>query len=181
MTSKRLDGATPRRGMTKKRRQAAYDRAGGRCQACGCSLAGGFEVDHVLPLALGGSEEPDNLECLCLIHHDFKTKADVARIAKAKRQRAMSEPRKPSKWAQVRPQAAQDADSDTSRSSVKPKRKWASRPFPVGEEEDEGKGLFEVGGSISSRSAGSGTRRRPRKTGSGLRSFRIDHPANSRN
>lgn len=36
-----------------------------RCAACGSSLKDGYHVDHVLPLALGGSNDKLNLQLLC--------------------------------------------------------------------------------------------------------------------
>ena len=58
----------------------------GRCVHPGCGRKDGLDIDHIVPLALGGSNEPDNLQLLCKEHHSQKTKQDVARIAKAKRQ-----------------------------------------------------------------------------------------------
>ena len=43
------------------------------------------DVDHILPLWLGGSNREKNLEGLCPGHHAAKTKAEAALRAKAKR------------------------------------------------------------------------------------------------
>lgn len=43
------------------------------------------DVDHILPLWLGGSNREKNLEGLCAGHHAAKTKAEATRRAKAKR------------------------------------------------------------------------------------------------
>lgn len=37
----------------------------GRCAACTVRLENGFHVDHFQPLALGGSNDPTNLQLLC--------------------------------------------------------------------------------------------------------------------
>lgn len=37
----------------------------GKCACCSRTLAGGYHVDHVMPLALGGSNWPSNLQLLC--------------------------------------------------------------------------------------------------------------------
>lgn len=46
------------------------------------------DVDHILPLWLGGSNREKNLEGLCPTHHAAKTKAEAALRAKAKRREA---------------------------------------------------------------------------------------------
>lgn len=39
----------------------------GKCANSNCrtSLSGGYEIDHIMPLVLGGSNWPDNLQLLC--------------------------------------------------------------------------------------------------------------------
>lgn len=57
------------------------------CPLCGEELSGAIEWDHKTPLALGGADEIENIQAVhadCHLH--FKTKDDVKRIAKAKRQ-----------------------------------------------------------------------------------------------
>ncbi|MGE5595524.1 MAG: HNH endonuclease [Hyphomicrobiales bacterium] len=49
-------------------RRAVLERDGHRCIACGATGVR-FEVDHVLPLANGGSNELRNLRTLCLPCH----------------------------------------------------------------------------------------------------------------
>lgn len=46
------------------------------------------DVDHILPLWLGGSNREKNLEPLCAAHHSAKTKAEATLRAKAKRNEA---------------------------------------------------------------------------------------------
>lgn len=48
-------------------------------------VAVGLEIDHIVPLELGGAEEDWNCEGLCPDHHAQKTKADARAIAKARR------------------------------------------------------------------------------------------------
>lgn len=36
-----------------------------RCAACGCSVRRGYEMDHVMPLALGGAHSIQNIQILC--------------------------------------------------------------------------------------------------------------------
>ena len=49
-------------------RKAVLERDGHRCVACGASGVR-FEVDHIVPLAAGGSNHPDNLRTLCRACH----------------------------------------------------------------------------------------------------------------
>jgi 5-methylcytosine-specific restriction endonuclease McrA len=43
-------------------RQAALDRADGRCEHCGSPA---HDAHHIVPRALGGADTMDNLEALC--------------------------------------------------------------------------------------------------------------------
>lgn len=36
-----------------------------RCVYCGGDLSDGYHVDHIMPIVLGGSNWPENLQCLC--------------------------------------------------------------------------------------------------------------------
>jgi 5-methylcytosine-specific restriction endonuclease McrA len=38
---------------------------GGKCACCGTPLSYDYHVDHIMPLTLGGSNWPDNLQALC--------------------------------------------------------------------------------------------------------------------
>ncbi|BAQ49467.1 hypothetical protein Maq22A_1p36285 (plasmid) [Methylobacterium aquaticum] len=72
----------------------AIDRAAGRCEGllpsgkrCPCELQPGrFQVDHVVPDAIGGPSILSNAQVLCTDCHDPKTQGDRKRIDKAKRQ-----------------------------------------------------------------------------------------------
>lgn len=63
---------------------------GYRCLGCSAPLDD-VEYDHVVPLGLGGSNAPDNWAALCPACHRKKTRLDLWRIAKAKRQRRFHE------------------------------------------------------------------------------------------
>lgn len=45
-------------------RRQILERDGYRCLYCG-SQAGPFDVDHIVPVASGGSDHPENLACAC--------------------------------------------------------------------------------------------------------------------
>ena len=72
------------RKMTPARRARLIERDG-KCVRPGCENTGPLEIDHIVPLELGGSDADWNLECLCVEHHRIKTRADIAAISKAKR------------------------------------------------------------------------------------------------
>ena len=80
-----------RRGVTTRHRLAAFLAAKGRCQRYGWVIHPGkrWELDHVMPLALGGRDEPSNWQVLCAACHSHKTRrTDIPAIAKATRVRA---------------------------------------------------------------------------------------------
>jgi hypothetical protein len=45
--------------------QSLYEKQGGKCEMCKVKLGSKFHVDHVMPVALGGSNGPENLQLLC--------------------------------------------------------------------------------------------------------------------
>jgi len=46
------------------------------CTAAGLVVAA-TEVDHILPLVQGGTNDDDNLQSLCRVHHSRKTAREV--------------------------------------------------------------------------------------------------------
>lgn len=75
---------------TKWLKNLVLDAQGHRCLGCNKRLDD-VEYDHVVPLGLGGSNAPDNWAALCQVCHRRKTRLDLWRIAKAKRQRRYHE------------------------------------------------------------------------------------------
>lgn len=79
----------PRKRFTKNQRRAILDDQRGACACCGVSLdieAGDrVEIDHDIPLALGGTNARGNLRALCHDCHLGKSRQDITAIAKAKR------------------------------------------------------------------------------------------------
>lgn len=77
-----------RREFTRKIKQAAIERAAGRCDKCKAALkAGEAEVDHILEDALGGEPVLANAQVLCRPCHKEKTADRVRKIRKADRAR----------------------------------------------------------------------------------------------
>lgn len=88
--------ATLRKAVTEQWRHHLVWRQNGVCPGCDIT-AFTWEFDHVIPLELGGSHSLDNLQALCPPCHKLKTREDLGRIAKAKRQAKLLQPREPSK------------------------------------------------------------------------------------
>lgn len=73
------------RAMSRARRQRILARFDHHCAYPGCTEERDLEIDHAIPLALGGKDKDENLEPLCQAHHRAKTARDVKMIAKARR------------------------------------------------------------------------------------------------
>jgi 5-methylcytosine-specific restriction endonuclease McrA len=101
--------ATPRKRLTFWQKVDVLKRQHYWCATVGCittiGLSGGApaEFDHVLPLELGGDDDLDNVQALCIPCHKAKTREDIKRIRKAARLR-------------------RDADPETRRKSPRPLR-----------------------------------------------------------
>jgi 5-methylcytosine-specific restriction endonuclease McrA len=79
---------TTRRPISSSKRLAIFEAAGGRCHICGLKIRGKeWDVEHVRPLGLLGADDMSNLAPAHRVCHSPKTAADVASIAKAKRQK----------------------------------------------------------------------------------------------
>ena len=79
-----------RKTISAKARVALFQKHDGTCHLCGGKIHAGeaWEVEHVIPFAMGGADTEDNW---CPAHtkcHKAKTVKDVADIAKAKRREA---------------------------------------------------------------------------------------------
>lgn len=63
-----------RRRMTPARRRAVFDRDGRVCRACGATET--LHIDHIIPIARGGSSDLENLQVLCASCNSSKYTAD---------------------------------------------------------------------------------------------------------
>lgn len=81
-TGKTDDSAIPARV-----RLRVFEAFGGRCALSGRKIMPGdeWQLDHRIPLAMGGEHSEANLQPVLATAHRLKTKADVADIAKARR------------------------------------------------------------------------------------------------
>ena len=83
-----------RQSLTKSQRLDVFHAASGLCHICGMEInlaRERFEVEHVIALGLGGTDDPSNWRPAHPVCHAAKSKADVTRIAKAKRVKAKHE------------------------------------------------------------------------------------------
>ncbi len=75
-----------RRVLNRKQRAALFLEHNGTCHICGGRIGPEtWEVEHIIPLALGGNDEPSNMAPAHLKCHRAKTRKDVADIAKSVR------------------------------------------------------------------------------------------------
>lgn len=82
-----------RRRLSAADKRLLWDRQCGTCN-CGCGgalVVGLIDVEHQLPLALGGPDTLENMNLWLRACHKAKTRADVRRISKAKRQQRYHE------------------------------------------------------------------------------------------
>lgn len=109
--------------MSKARRVRIFVKEDGRCYLCQDKIKLGqlFEVEHVIPWALSFDDSDDNLKVAHTVcHRTLKTKDDVARIAKAKRQ---------GRETGQQARRAVKGGSIQSRPFQKTKTTWPKRPF----------------------------------------------------
>jgi 5-methylcytosine-specific restriction endonuclease McrA len=83
-------GKTPDTKIPPRVRLRVWERAYGACCRCGRNLLAGatWQVDHRLPLILGGEHRESNLHVICSWCHFFKTTEEVAAKSKSYRVRA---------------------------------------------------------------------------------------------
>jgi 5-methylcytosine-specific restriction endonuclease McrA len=77
-----------RKQIPSKIRLAMFLNANRQCQSCQSVIHPGqkWEIDHIIPLGMGGPDIIENMQILCKICHRFKTNhQDMNQIAKAKR------------------------------------------------------------------------------------------------
>lgn len=80
-----------RRSWTAKRRLALFDAHSGICHICAMNIDGTrepWELEHIIPIAMGGDDDESNCAPAHKSCHAGKTTADRAQIAKTERVRA---------------------------------------------------------------------------------------------
>ncbi len=75
-----------RRHRSDRARRAIWERFNKTCQMCFQPTdERGYDLDHHIPLAIGGDDSDDNLRPLCRPCHRIKTRGDKGDISKAVR------------------------------------------------------------------------------------------------
>ena len=90
-----------RKHLSPLRRLALFERHAGLCHICEQRILAGqlWDVEHVIPFALGGADDESNMRPAHRSCHAPKSVNDVRRIAKAKRMAAKHVGiRKQNKW-----------------------------------------------------------------------------------
>jgi 5-methylcytosine-specific restriction endonuclease McrA len=79
-----------RRPLSTTRKLKLWETCGGVCHICEQKIRVGerWDVEHIIPLAMGGADDESNMAPAHAACHAPKTVEDVGRIAKAKRQKA---------------------------------------------------------------------------------------------
>ena len=75
LRKKHYDQDHHRHKFTKKEREQLFTQFNKKCKTCQKELKT-FHIDHILPLASGGTNDEDNLQILCKECHFTKTKAE---------------------------------------------------------------------------------------------------------
>jgi hypothetical protein len=87
----------------------------------------GLAWDHVVALALDGSNHPTNLQPLTIDDHKVKTKRDVKTIARAKR---LTKDEEAFRRKMLVKTFGEEAIGDLKPLKVKSKKRWGSAPMP---------------------------------------------------
>lgn len=77
-----------RRQRSPRERAKLFEDAGGKCAVCTRKLGprDSWELDHIIAIALGGTDDDSNLRIVCNWCHDPKSSDDTTKAAKVKRQ-----------------------------------------------------------------------------------------------
>jgi 5-methylcytosine-specific restriction endonuclease McrA len=87
-----------RRSLTTLQRLKVFEAYNGKCHICGYFCGGKWEVEHIIPIAMGGADDESNMAPAHNSCHAPKTVADLRNVARAKRRKAKHVGAKQSKW-----------------------------------------------------------------------------------
>jgi 5-methylcytosine-specific restriction endonuclease McrA len=77
-------------------RDQVFQRDGGRCTFVGadgrrCGATGTLQIDHRIPIAIGGKSSPNNLRVLCARHNRLEAQRLLGRVATRRRSTAKTD------------------------------------------------------------------------------------------
>ena len=73
-----LCGFTQSRYISETTKKIVFSRDGGKCQCCGSFEK--LEYDHIIPFSCGGSNDPSNIQLLCLKCNRSKSNSCFCKI-----------------------------------------------------------------------------------------------------
>ena len=75
LKKRKFDDKVPRHQPTKEERKKIFEDAGSCCASCEKAIKPNqkFDIDHIIPLGDGGTNDPENLQVLCVPCHFAKT------------------------------------------------------------------------------------------------------------
>ena len=74
-----------RKEFSKQTKRQAWERCGGRCEACHLEIRGTPEYDHRNPDFVSKDNSLENCQCLCRRCHKFKSASDRPQIDRTRR------------------------------------------------------------------------------------------------
>ncbi len=80
-----------RRPLSPMRKLRLFEAAGGICHICGLPIKGvsePWEVEHRIPIAMGGADDETNMSPAHVACHAVKSKTDAGNLAKVRRVKA---------------------------------------------------------------------------------------------
>lgn len=77
-----------RRSLSPMQKLRIFEATAGRCHLCGLKIQRRWEVEHIVPLALGGADDETNMAPAHVDCHAGKSAKDRGDIARAKRRKA---------------------------------------------------------------------------------------------
>jgi 5-methylcytosine-specific restriction endonuclease McrA len=81
---------TSREKFTKSQRETIKTKQNGKCNKCKEEIKNTFHIDHIQPLSNNGTNEPENLQALCVSCHIEKTKEEKQGIEQVQTDNLMS-------------------------------------------------------------------------------------------
>lgn len=90
------------------------ERSKGICEFPGCESVGA-DMDHIIPVEIGGKSILENARFLCKHHHAAKTRLDMKLIRKGRRIRGEEGPRRRKEKGSVRPIGSRGFDKGRTR------------------------------------------------------------------